>query len=319
MKAVILDADTLGNDIDLSLIDTQVTDLTSYPATDAGHVQQRIQDADIVITNKVVIDANTLQRAASLKLICVLATGMNNIDVAAAEQLGIKVKNVEAYGTASVVQHTLMMMLSLAAQQPIMQKRVAAGAWQKSSMFCLLEPSILQLQGKQLVIVGSGELGQAVAKQATALGMQVTFSARPGKTDDERPSLHDLLPEADVISFHCPLTDATRGLLNRDNLRRCQQHALIINNARGGVVNEEDVLTALREGIIGGFATDVLPQEPPAAGHPLLEALNESLNLIITPHNAWTSREARQRIIELTAENIRQFQHAQSNDVDKTV
>lgn len=304
MKAVILDSDSLGEGVDLSPIKNQVGELVCYPLTSPNQVDERIQNADVVITNKVVLNEASLKKAEKLKLVCVLATGMNNIHLKAAEKLGIPVKNVEAYGTPSVVQHTLMMMLSLATKMPVMQKRMAAGDWQKSPLFTLLDPPTFQLEGKRLVIVGSGELGQAVKKQAKALGMRVTFTARPGKTDDSRPSFDELLPEADVISFHCPLTDETKGLLNRQNIKHCQPHTLVINNARGGVANEHDVLDALRKGQIGGYATDVLPQEPPKDGHPLLDALNEPLNLIVTPHNAWTSPEARQRIIELTAENI---------------
>ncbi|TDP38304.1 glycerate dehydrogenase [Idiomarina aquatica] len=304
MKAVILDADSLGEGIDLSPLEQQVDELVCHPLTAPHEVNQRIADADIVITNKVVLNGDTLRNANQIKLICVLATGMNNIDRDTANELGIAVKNVEAYGTPSVVQHTLMMMLSLATKMPVMQKRMAAGDWQQSPLFTLLDPPTYQLAGKHLVIVGSGELGQAVKKQAEALGMRVTFTARPGKTDDSRPSFDALLPEADVISFHCPLTEDTKGLLNRNNIKHCQPHTLVINNARGGVANEHDVLEALRKGQIGGYATDVLPQEPPKDGHPLLDALNEPLNLIVTPHNAWTSPEARQRIIELTAENI---------------
>ncbi|MGM0631217.1 MAG: D-2-hydroxyacid dehydrogenase [Pseudomonadota bacterium] len=305
MKAVILDSDSLGEGVDLSPIENQVSELVSYPLTSPEQVDKRIQNADIVITNKVVLDEASLKKAEKLKLVCVLATGMNNVDLKASTKLGIPVKNVEAYGTPSVVQHTLMMMLSLATKMPAMQKRLAAGDWQKSPLFTLLDPSTFQLEGKLLVIVGSGELGQAIKKQAETLGMRVTFTARPGKDDDSRPSFDELLPEADVISFHCPLTDETRGLLNRGNIKHCQPHTLVINNARGGVANEHDVLDALRSGQIGGYATDVLPQEPPKDGHPLLDALNEPLNLIVTPHNAWTSPEARQRIIELTADNIR--------------
>ncbi|MGM7318713.1 D-2-hydroxyacid dehydrogenase [Idiomarina sp. ST10R2A5] len=304
MKAVILDSDSLGEGVDLSPIKNQVGELVCYPLTSPNQVNERIQNADVVITNKVVLNEASLKKAEKLKLVCVLATGMNNVDLKAAEKLGIPVKNVEAYGTPSVVQHTLMMMLSLATKMPVMQKRMAAGDWQKSPLFTLLDPTTFQLERKRLVIVGSGELGQAVKKQAEALGMRVTFTARPGKTNDSRPSFDELLPEADVISFHCPLTDETKGLLNRQNIKHCQPHALVINNARGGVANEHDVLDALRKGQIGGYATDVLPQEPPKDGHPLLDALNEPLNLILTPHNAWTSPEARQRIIELTAENI---------------
>ena len=304
MKAVILDADSLGDGMDLSTVERQVDELVCHPLTAPHEVNQRIADADIVITNKVVLNGDTLRTANQIKLICVLATGMNNIDRDTANELGIAVKNVEAYGTPSVVQHTLMMMLSLATKMPIMQKRMAAGDWQQSPLFTLLDPPTYQLAGKHLVIVGSGELGQAVKKQAEALDMRVTFTARPGKTDDSRPSFDALLPVADVISLHCPLTEDTKGLLNRNNIKHCQPHTLVINNARGGVANEHDVLEALRKRRIGGYATDVLPQEPPKEGHPLLDALNEPLNLIVTPHNAWTSPEARQRIIELTAENI---------------
>ncbi len=308
MKAVILDAETLGKGIDLSAIEKSVDELVLYDSTTTEQLNERINDAEIVITNKVVINEQALESAEQLKLICVLATGMNNIDLAAAEKLNIPVRNVEAYGTQSVVQHTLMMMLSLATKQPVMQKRVAAGDWQSSSMFCLLDPSIIQLAGKKLVIVGSGELGQEVKTQAEALGMHVEFSARPGKKDDPRPSLNELLPSADVISFHCPLTNDTKNLLNADNLKLCKKDALIINNARGGVINEQDVTEALRAGEIGGVAADVLPQEPPKGGNPMLDAMNEGLNLIVTPHNAWTSPEARQRIVELTAENIQSIQ-----------
>lgn len=304
MKAVILDNDSLGEGVDLSPIENQVNELICHSLTSPEQVDERIKDADIVITNKVLLNEASLKKAEKLKLVCVLATGMNNVDLKAAEKLGIPVKNVEAYGTPSVVQHTLMMMLSLATKMPVMQKRMAAGDWQKSPLFTLLDPPTYQIEGKHLVIVGSGELGQAVKKQAEALGMRVTFTARPGKTDDSRPSFDELLPEADVISFHCPLTEETKGLLNRNNIQHCQPHTLVINNARGGVAHEDDVLDALRKGRIGGYATDVLPQEPPKDGHPLLDALNEPLNLIVTPHNAWTSPEARQRIIDLTAENI---------------
>lgn len=179
MKAVILDNSSLGTGVDLSPIESQVDELDCYSLTSPGQVDERIQDADIVITNKVVLNEDSLKQAKRLKLVCVLATGMNNVDLKAAEKLGIPVKNVEAYGTPSVVQHTLMMMLSLATKMPVMQKRMAAGDWQTSPLFTLLDPPTYQLEGKHLVIVGSGELGQAVKKLAEALGMRVTFSARP--------------------------------------------------------------------------------------------------------------------------------------------
>lgn len=307
MKGVILDADTLGVGIDLSPVENTLSELVSYPLTDPAQTPSRISDAEVVITNKVVLNRETLQQAPALKLVCVLATGMNNIDLDAARELNIEVRNVEAYGTASVAQHTLMMMLALATQQPVYQQKIAAGEWQASPMFCMLDPATIQLQGKKLVIVGSGELGQAVKTLAEAFGMQVIFTARPGKDDDPRPSLASLLPEADVISFHCPLTAATQDLLNRDNLTDCKKSVLIINNARGGIVNEADAVQALRDGVIGGLAADVLTHEPPQPGNPLVDAMQAQLNLIVMPHNAWTSPEARQNIIKLTAKNISGF------------
>lgn len=305
MKAVILDAATLGQGTDLTAIRECVDELQCYAATNSDETVERIAEADIVITNKVVLNRDVLSQTPAVKQICVLATGMNNIDLDCAQQQGIRVDNVEAYGTDSVAQHTLMMMLSLSAKQPVMQQRIGNGAWQQSELFCLLDPAIAQLAGKQLVLVGSGELGQAVAKLAQAFGMRVTFSARPGRDNDSRLSFQQLLKTADVISFHCPLTEHTRQLLNATNLPLCKPDVLVINNARGGVINEQDCLTALRDGRIGGLATDVLPQEPPRDGHPLLSAMHETLNLIVTPHHAWTSPEARQRIIELTADNIK--------------
>ena len=173
MKAVILDADSLGERIELSPLEQQVDELVCHPLTAPDEIEERIADFDIVITNKVVLNEQTLRNAKQLKLVCVLATGMNNIDRDTADQLGIAVKNVEAYGTPSVVQHTLMMMLSLATKMPMMQKRMAAGDWQASPLFTLLDPPTYQLDGKHLVIVGSGELGQAVKKQAQGLGMRV--------------------------------------------------------------------------------------------------------------------------------------------------
>jgi len=198
----------------------------------------------------------------------------------------------------------LMLMLSLAARLPVYQHELKQGNWQQSPFFCLLNHATTQLAGKQLVIVGSGTLGSAVAKLAEAFGAKVTFSARPGSTDDSRPSFDSLLPEADLISFHCPLTDASQHLLNADNISKIKPGCLVVNCARGGVVDEEACLQALKEGVLGGLAVDVLPVEPPVEGHAMLDAMNEPLNLIVTPHNAWITPEARQNIVRLTAENI---------------
>ncbi|MGM0824184.1 MAG: D-2-hydroxyacid dehydrogenase [Pseudomonadota bacterium] len=310
-NAVILDAESLGPQIDLAAIRNEVSNLDVFGQSTTQQARERLANADIAIVNKVVLDADTLKQLPSLKLICVLATGLNNIDLDAAKQQGIEVKNVTAYGTASVSQHTLMLMLTLANRLPLYQRDVAAGAWQQSDFFCLQDYPTLQLAGKHLVMVGQGELGSEVARLAEALGMRVSFAARPGnEANDQRASLDDLLPDADVISLHCPLNEATKHLINTARLARAKSSLLLINCARGGIIDEEAALSALRAHQIGGLAVDVLPQEPPREGHPLLTALSEPLNLIVTPHNAWITPEARQNVVSLTADNIRQWQAA---------
>lgn len=315
MKAVMLDADSMGTGVDFSPIQQLVTSLELYPQTQPADCIGRLQTADIAISNKVVLDAGTLQALPRLKLICVVATGTNNVDVNAAATLGIQVRNVVAYGTASVAQHTLMLMLALANRLPLYQQDVAQGLWQRSAGFCLQHHTTLQLEGKHLVIVGSGELGSRVATLGRALGMQVSFSARPGnQIHDSRASLGELAPLADVISLHCPLNEHTRGLISHTLLNTVKPGCLLINCARGGLVDDNAALNALQSGRLGGYGTDVLPQEPPRDGHILLEALNQPLNLIVTPHNAWITPEARQNLINRTADNIRDFiQHGPRN------
>ncbi len=306
-QAVILDAQSLGPDIDLTAIRNAVTHLEIHQQSTTAQARERLAKADIAIVNKVKLDAETLAQLPSLRLICVLATGLNNIDLEAAKAHGIVVKNVSAYGTASVSQHTLMLMLSLANRLPRYQADIADGKWQNSDFFCLQDHPTLQLSGKQLVMVGQGELGSEVARLAEAFGMQVTFAARPGnEQNDQRPSLDELLPTADVISLHCPLNEATKHLLDKARLAKAKSSLLIVNCARGGIIDEVAALEALRNGDIGGLAVDVLPAEPPRDGHPLLDALAnaEPLNLIVTPHNAWITPEARQNIVALTADNI---------------
>ncbi len=310
-QAVILDAQSLGPDIDLTAIRNAVTHLEIHQQSTTAQARERLAKADIAIVNKVKLDAETLAQLPSLRLICVLATGLNNIDLEAAKAHGIVVKNVSAYGTASVSQHTLMLMLSLANRLPRYQADIADGKWQNSDFFCLQDHPTLQLSGKQLVMVGQGELGSEVARLAEAFGMQVTFAARPGnEQNDQRPFLDELLPTADVISLHCPLNEATKHLLDKARLAKAKSSLLIVNCARGGIIDEVAALEALRNGDIGGLAVDVLPAEPPSDGHPLLDALAnaEPLNLIVTPHNAWITPEARQNIVALTADNIRAWQ-----------
>ncbi|WFM73185.1 D-2-hydroxyacid dehydrogenase [Halomonas sp. CKK8] len=309
MKAVILDAASLGPDIDLAPIRQHLDILDVHDQSTRDQAAERLAGAEVAIVNKVVLDAQTLDALPALRLICVLATGTNNIDMAAAKRLGIAVKNVTAYGTASVAQHTLMLMLALATRLPLYQRDVAEGRWNQSPFFCLMGHTTLQLEGKRLVIVGQGELGSKVARLAQAFGMHVDFAARPGnEAHDSRPGLRDLAPEADVISLHCPLTEATRHLVDDALLASLKPDALLVNCARGGIIDEQAALEALRQGRLGGLGVDVLPEEPPRDGHPLLDALGEPLNLIVTPHNAWITPEARQRIVALTADNLRGWQ-----------
>ncbi|HDZ46813.1 hypothetical protein LCGC14_0120840 [marine sediment metagenome] len=309
--AVILDAESLGPKIDLTAIEETVSHLEVFQQSSTDQALERLANADIAIVNKVVLDANTLQQLPKLRLICVLATGLNNIDLETAKDRNIEVKNVAAYGTASVSQHTLMLMLALANRLPLYQRDVAAGEWQRSAFFCLQDHPTLQLAGKHLVMVGQGELGSEVARLAEAFGMRVTFAARPGnEANDQRASLDDLLPDADVISLHCPLSDATKHLINSERLANAKPSLLLVNCARGGVIDELAALEALRSGKLGGLGVDVLPAEPPKDGHPLLDALSEPLNLIVTPHNAWITPEARQNIVALTAKNISEWKSA---------
>lgn len=314
MKAVILDAATLGGDIDLSPLREQVDTLDVHDITTAEQRLERLAGARVAIVNKVVLDAELLQALPALELICVLATGTNNIDMPAAKRLGIEVRNVTAYGTASVAQHTLMLMLALANRLPLYQRDVASGRWNESPFFCLLDHRTLQLAGKRLVIVGQGELGSKVARLAEAFDMQVSFAARPGnEADDTRPALAELAPEADILSLHCPLTDATRGLIDAAMLSRMKPDALLINCARGGIIDERAALEALRNGLLGGLGVDSLPEEPPRDGHALISAsAGEPLNLIVTPHNAWITPESRANVVALSADNLRAWQAART-------
>ncbi|MAK92118.1 MAG: glycerate dehydrogenase [Oleibacter sp.] len=302
-KAVILDAATMG-DVDFTPIANEVSELAVFAETNPQNLEEHIGDAELIITNKVLIPDHVME---GRKAILLLATGTNNIDMQAAAERQLPVLNVKNYGTDSVAQHTLMLMLSLAGRMPQYQQELKQGAWQQSPFFCLLNHTTTQLSGKTLVIVGQGVLGSAVAKLAEAFGMTVVFAARPGAQNDSRPTFAALLPQADVISFHCPLNEHTRELLNKNNLNEVKPGALVINCARGGIIDERAALQALQNGVLGGLALDVLPSEPPRAGHPVLEALgaDQALNLIVTPHNAWISPQARQNIITLTAENIR--------------
>lgn len=307
ISAVLLDVATIDQgDLDLSTLDSVVGQWQQYPHTQPDEVLERLGKAQIAITNKVVLNRAVLEQTSDLRLICIAATGTNNVDLIAAREQGIAVTNVVRYATPSVVQHVFALILALTTRLPDYQRAVASGAWQRHDRFCLMDFPIRELAGRTLGILGFGELGQAVARVAEAFGMRILVAQRPGGPAAEgRWPLDQLLPEVDVLSLHCPLTDATRGLIGARELGLMRPDALLINTARGGIVDEQALAAALRAGTIGGAGVDVLSAEPPRDGNPLLAP--DIPNLILTPHIAWASSEARQRVVEEIAANIAAF------------
>lgn len=302
-STVFLDHASLDlGDLDLQMLSDSAGSLTLHEATTAQQVVKHIGEHQAVITNKVVIDEQVMQACPAMKVILIAATGTNNVDLEAARRRGIAVYNCRAYGTPSVAQHTLMLMLVLITRYDSYRQAVREGAWQRSSQFCLLDYPIGELAGRTLGILGYGELGQHVAHLAQAFGMHVLVGSVPGREHPERPSLEQLLPQVDVLSLHCPLTDATRGMIGAAQLAAMKPGSLLINTGRGGLVDEQALADSLRCGHLGGAGVDVLSVEPPVAGNPLLNA--QLPNLAITPHSAWASREARQRIVVQLAENL---------------
>lgn len=305
MRAVVLDSDSLGSDLTLNEFESLPVTLTRYPTTTSEQVIERIRDAEIVLVNKVVLNADALGQAEKLRYVGVLATGTNNVDTEYCQQHGITVNNVEGYGTDSVAQHAMMLLLNLATSFVPTMQQVKQGDWSRSPFFCLLDNPVMELAGKHLIIVGYGTLGQRFAELARAFGMKVSVAARPGTTFAERRALDDLLPEADVVSLHCQLSAQTEKLINAERLALMKSSALLINTARGGLIDEAALETALNEGQIAGAALDTLSVEPPPADHPLLQL--GLPNLLITPHSAWSAKEARQRLLQIAAERLQGF------------
>lgn len=307
MRTVFLDADTLGQDVDLAPIESVTGKLLQYGRTTPEQVQERIRGFDTVLVNKVVLTREHFEACPELKTIAVVATGLNNIDQQAAKDHGITVMNVINYGRSIVAQHTMALILALATRLMDYDRDVRAGRWAESDMFCLMGHPIMELEGRTLGIVGYGDLGQGVVERAKAFGMNVLLGARPGQSGGEvdgydRIPMDELLPQVDVLSLHCLLTDDTRNMIGARELAMMKKDALLINTSRGGLVDEQALADALRAGTIAGAGFDVLTEEPPRGGNPLLGA--DIPNLIVTPHSAWASREARQRIVEITADNL---------------
>jgi glycerate dehydrogenase len=304
-RAVFLDHTSLDlGDLDLGILRETFADLQLHASTTPDQVAPRLNGAQVAITNKIAIDANTFASCPDLKLVLVTATGTNNVDLVSAREHGVTVCNCQGYGTPSVAQHTLLLLLALATRLPDYQKAVQQGLWQKSSQFCLLDFPIVELEGKTLGLLGHGELGGAVAKLAEAFGMRVLLGQIPGRPErPDRLPLAELLPQVDALTLHCPLNEHTRNMIGAHELSLLKPHAFIVNTARGGLIDEQALADALRNGQLGGAASDVLSVEPPVAGNPLLAG--DIPRLIITPHSAWGAQEARQRIVAQVAENAR--------------
>jgi glycerate dehydrogenase len=307
LNGVLLDLATLDqDDLDLSSLDRVCPHWDRYPFTEPADTLARIRHAELAVTNKVVLDRHTLAGASRLRLVCITATGTNNVDLEAARELGIAVANVVGYATPAVVQHVFALILALTTRLPQYREAVAAGAWERHDRFCLMDYPIRELAGRTLGVIGYGELGRAVGRVAEAFGMDLLVAQRPGGPPREgRIPLDELLPRVDVLSLHCPLTETTRGLIGPRELERMRRDAVLINTARGGIVDEQALADALREYRLGGAGVDVLSAEPPRHGNPLLAP--DIPNLVVTPHVAWASREARQRVVEEVAANIEAF------------
>lgn len=307
MNIVLLDAKTLGNDLDISVLEHFGT-LTSYETTSPEETLERIQIADIVITNKVVVTANMMEETPKLKLICIAATGMNNVDLDAAKFKGIEVKNVAGYSTKSVVQHTFAMALYLLEKMAYYDTSVKDGTWTTSGLFTDVSRPFYEISEKKWGIIGLGAIGQEVAKIATAFGAEISYHSTSGENLNHaypHQSLEFLLKDCDIISIHAPLNDNTYNLINENNLPYINEGAILLNLGRGGIVNETDLAFELdRRKFYAGL--DVLEKEPITLNNRLNEVKHKE-RLLITPHIAWTSIEARKKLLEGIVENIQIF------------
>lgn len=309
MNIVLLDAQTLGNDSLDSI--SKLGNFKSYQTTRPNEVLERLKDADIVLTNKVVLNKDILEKLPKLKLICVTATGMNNIDLEYAKKLNIEVKNVANYSTQSVAQHTLMMVLNLIGKQDYYDDFVKSGKWAESDIFTHINNNfeLYDLENKNWGIIGFGNIGQRVAKLANAFGANVKYYSTSGKNTNANfvriEHLQDLLKNSDIITIHAPLNETTKNLITKKELDLLKKDSILINAGRGGIVNENDLASALKDGIFY-YGCDVLEVEPMTKNHPFLDRSIQH-RLLITPHIAWAYKESRKRLIDGVEKNIKDF------------
>jgi glycerate dehydrogenase len=307
MKLSILDADTIGSDLDFSPLE-EFGELEVYDITFPEETVDNIDDSQIIITNKVAIDRAVMEACPDLRLVCIAATGMNNVDLQAAQELGIEVKNVSGYSTTSVTEHTFAMLLSIVKKMEYHTLYARGGAWSDNPIFTHLEQPFWEISGKRWGIIGMGAIGQNVARIATAFGAEVVYYSTSGANADqpyERLELDELLSTCDIVTIHAPLNDQTKNLISADNLPLLKDGTVLLNLGRGGIVNEKALAAELdRREIYAGL--DVTETEPLPTYSPLMH-INHIERLMMTPHIAWASIEARQKLLEGIVENIEGF------------
>ena len=309
MHTVILDAATTDmGDESLWCGLAELGTLAIHPRTAPAEVVPRLAEAEIVLTNKVRLDDRILSQCPGIRYIGVLATGYNVIDIDSARQRQIAVANVPGYSTASVAQHVFALLLHASNDVAGHHADVMAGRWATAGDFCFTRQVLIELAGKTIAVVGSGAIGQAVGRIAEAFGMRILRCAVPGSASPARTPLTEALPQADVVTLHCPLTPRTEGLVDEAFLAAMKPGSVLINTGRGQLIDEAALLAALRLGRIGRVCLDVLAQEPPGSGHPLLDAQAPwSSRLIVTPHLAWATVEARTRLVGEAVANLNAF------------
>ncbi len=316
MKLVILERNSAGTDVDVSCFE-KFGEVTCYPNTVAANTAERVKDADIILANKAPLNESTLKDAPNVKLICLLATGFDNVDLAYCKSRSIKVTNVVNYCTSTVAQHTLLLALALSEKIAFYDDYVKSGAYSAQDRFSNFDRTFYHLEGKTWGIIGMGTIGRRVAGLAQAFGCRVIFYSTSGKstcTDYKRVEFDTLLQESDILSLHCPLSDRTRGLINKDALSKMKETAILVNVARGPVVDTQALYDALVADQIAGAGLDVLEQEPMAKDNPLAQ-IKDSTKLIITPHMAWASLESRTHLVEEVAKNIEAFLAGENRNV----
>ena len=307
MKIVVLDGYAINNG-DITWNDfEQLGDFKVYPRTSKEDIIERAKDAEMILLNKVPMKEETLLQLPKLKYIGVLATGFNIVDVDAAKRLGIAVTNIPNYSTDSVAQTTFAHILNITNKVDYYACENRKGRWSQQSDFCYIDTPIQELTGKTLGVIGLGNIGKRVAEIALAFGLKVkAFTSKKAEelpTSIEKASLNDLLSTSDIVSLHCPLTDTTREMINKDTLSMMKPNAILVNTSRGPLVNEHDIAEALHSKLIAAYATDVMCKEPPAADNPLFKCENA----YITPHIAWASTEALGRLLDIALSNAKAF------------